>query len=303
MGISKIRKAVRNPYLVFHYVASRINLKWIPDTAYLKLLYRARTGKKLNMVNPITFNEKLQWLKVNDRNPLYPQLVDKYRVRDYISTKIGEKYLIPLFGVYNNVNEIDFDALPKSFVLKCTHDSGGVVICNDRYNFNVDAAKEKLKRHLASNYYWSKREWPYKNVEPKIICEKYMVDESGLELKDYKIFCFHGVPEMIQVDYDRFQEHKRNIYTTEWHYIAASIEYPTDPDKTIKKPQKIEEMLNLASVLSNGFPHVRVDFYSINDQIYFGELTFHHGSGFEKFEPSSLEVKMGEWIKIPSDST
>lgn len=302
MASSKLRKVFANPYIVFHYAASRINLKWIPDVAYLKLMYRARTGEKLNMDEPVTFNEKIQWLKVYDRNPLYPQLVDKYEVRNYISSKIGEDYLIPLIGVYNHVDEIDFGTLPDSFVLKCTHDSGGVVICKDKESFDLHAAKEKLERHMAINYYWTKREWPYKDVTPKIVCEKYMVDESGLELKDYKIFCFHGVPKMIQVDFDRFQGHKRNLYTPEWQYIEASIEYPANPDKTVKKPRQLDKMLNLARVLSHGFPHVRVDFYSINDQLYFGELTLHHGSGIEKFEPSSLGVKMGTWIKIPPDS-
>ncbi|WP_416145247.1 ATP-grasp fold amidoligase family protein [Planococcus koreensis] len=302
MASSKLRKVFANPYIVFHYAASRINLKWLPDLTYLKLMYRARTGEKLNMDEPVTFNEKIQWLKVYDRNPLYPQLVDKYEVRNYISSKIGEDYLIPLIGVYNHVDEIDFGTLPDSFVLKCTHDSGGVVICKDKGSFDLHAAKEKLERHMAINYYWTKREWPYKYVTPKIVCEKYMVDESGLELKDYKIFCFQGVPKMIQVDFDRFQGHKRNLYTPAWQYIAASIEYPTDPDKKINKPQQLDQMLDLAGALSNGFPHVRVDFYSINERVYFGELTFHHGSGIEKFEPGSLEVRMGEWIKIPPDS-
>lgn len=273
---------------------------WIPDDIYLKYLYKKHMGKNLNLKSPQLFNEKLQWLKLYNRKPEYTMMVDKYEVRKYISQNIGEEYLIPLIGVWDNFDEIDFSKLPNQFVLKCTHDSGGVVICKDKNKLDIEETRKKINKHLKTNYYYACREWPYKNIKPKIICEEYMVDESGVELKDYKIFCFSGEAKMIQVDYNRFVEHKRNLYDTEWNYIPASIEYPTDSKVKINKPEKLETMLELAKVLAKDYPHVRVDFYLINNRVYFGEMTFYHGAGYEKFEPKSLEIKMGKWIKLPS---
>lgn len=272
----------------------------LPDKMFIKLEYRYYTGRKLNLDNPKTFNEKLQWLKLYYRRPEYTKLVDKYEVRKYIAETIGEEYLIPLLGVWDKFDDIDFSKLPNQFVLKCTHDSGGLVICKDKKKFSIEEARKKINKHLKRNFYYVHREWAYKNVKPRIICEKYMVDESGTELKDYKIFCFNGEPKLIQVDYNRFNGHKRNLYDIEWNYIPNSIKYPTDPNTIIKKPNKLNEMLELARVLSNGYPHVRVDFYYVNDRIYFGEMTFYHGAGYEKFEPESLEFEMGSWLELPS---
>ncbi|NPV51417.1 MAG: glycosyl transferase [Candidatus Methanofastidiosum sp.] len=275
-------------------------LKFIPDSLYLRFAYYVKVGKKLNLRNPQTFNEKIQWLKLYDRKPEYTKLVDKYEVRKYIAETIGEEYLIPLLGVYDNFDEIDFDALPNEFVLKPNHTSGNIYICKDKLKINYVELKKEVNMWLKRRYYWVHREWPYKNIKPRIICEKYMVDESGIELKDYKIFCFNGEPKLIQVDYDRFSGHKRNLYDTEWNYIPASIQYPTDPNTIIKKPNKLNEMLKLARILSKDYPHVRVDFYYVNDRIYFGEMTFYHGAGYEKFEPESLEMEMGSWLELPS---
>ncbi|WP_102348319.1 ATP-grasp fold amidoligase family protein [Bacillus sp. Marseille-P3661] len=273
--------------------------KLLPDKTFLRLKYRYSTGKKLNLSSPIAFNEKLQWLKLYDRRPEYTNYVDKFNVRSYIKGTIGEEYLIPIHDVYESVDEIDWDKLPSSFVLKCTHGSGSNIICKDKKKLNIEEAKYKLEKWMKRNWFWYGREWPYKNVKPKIVCEKFMVDESGKELKDYKFFCFNGEPKIIQVDYNRFNGHKRNLYDTEWNYIPASIKYPTDENTIIKKPESLEKMISLARVLSKGYPHVRIDFYLINEKIYFGEMTFHHGSGFEKFEPESLGEKMGNWINIP----
>lgn len=271
----------------------------IPDKQYLKLMYWARTGRKLNLENPKTFNEKLQWMKLYYHRPEYSMMVDKYEVKKYVAGLIGEEYIIPTIGVWDHFDDIDFDTLPDQFVLKCTHDSGGLVICTDKKHLDMENAKRKIEKSLASNYFFHGREWPYKNVKPRIIAEKYMTDESGVELKDYKVFNFDGVPKIIQVDYDRFIGHKRNLYTTDWEYINAEIEFPTDADHIIEKPQKLEEMLMLARKLSAGMPHVRTDFYSIKDRLYFGELTFCHGSGFEHFVPDSFETEMGEVFKLP----
>lgn len=271
---------------------------FIPDKTFLKLGYRIKVGKKLNLQDPVSFNEKLQWLKLYDRNPEYTMMVDKYAVKKWVADKIGDEYIIPTMGIWKHFDEIDFDRLPNQFVLKCTHDSGGLVIVKDKSKLDEVEAKKKLEKCLRRNYYWAGREWPYKNVQPMIIAEKYMTDESGTELKDYKIFNFSGEPKLIEVDYDRFVEHKRNLYTTDWQYIEAAIQYPTDPMHPIERPKQLEKMLDLARTLSAGISHVRTDFYCIDDCIYFGELTFYHGSGFENFTPEGFNEEMGKWIKL-----
>jgi hypothetical protein len=298
----RLTKIYKKPKKLFLYILNFKIFRFIPDKTFLKMKYWLRIGKKLNLSNPKTFNEKLQWLKLYDRNPKYTDLVDKDKVREYIAKTIGEEYLIPLLEVYDSYEEIDFDKLPNQFVLKCTHDSGGLVICKNKNEFDIESARKKMNKSLKRNFYYHGREWCYKNIKPKIICEKYMVDESGVELKDYKIFCFNGEPKIIQVDYNRFIGHKRNLYDTQWNYIPASIQYPTDPEVKIMKPEKLNEMLKLAKVLAKDYPHVRVDFYSINEKIYFGEMTFYHGSGFERFKPESLGRKMGNWIKLPDEN-
>lgn len=297
----KIIRAVKNPSLAISYILANFKIfRLIPDELYLKIQYRLHTGKPLNLKSPKTFNEKLQWLKIYNRKPEYTKLVDKYEVRKYIAETIGEKYLIPLIGVYDDVDKIDWDSLPNQFVLKCTHGSGYNIICKDKSKLNIKQVKRKLKLWMNTNYYWRGREWPYKNVKPRIICEKYMVDESGTELKDYKIFCFNGEPKIIQVDFNRFIDHKRNLYDLRWNYIPLSIKYPTDPNKNIEKPQRLEEMLKIAKILSKDYPHVRVDLYSIYDKIYFGEMTFYHESGFGKFWPPSYDYLFGSWLQLPT---
>jgi hypothetical protein len=272
-------------------------LKKIPDDEYLRMMYRIHMKKELNLDNPQTFNEKLQWLKLYDRKPEYTAMADKYEVRKFVAEKIGEEYLIPLLGVWDRFEDIDFNKLPNQFVLKCNHDSGSVVICKDKNTFDLEAAKTKLNNSLTQNYYYFAREWPYKNIKPRIIAEKYMVDESGVELKDYKMFCFNGEPKYIQVDFDRFIKHKRNIYDTEWNYIPVSVQYPTDPEKVINKPSKLGEMLSLARILSKNIPHVRVDFYHIENAplILFAEFAFYNDAGFGKFG-SLWDRKFGECI-------
>lgn len=268
----------------------------------LKKMFKERMGYSLNLDNPKTFNEKLQWLKLHDHNPLYTTMVDKYAVKEYVAEKIGAQYIIPTLGVWDHFDEIEFDKLPDQFVLKCTHDSGSIVVVTDKGKIDKDVAKEKLENGLRHNYYYAGYEWPYKNVPPRIIAEKFMVDESGVELKDYKVFNFDGIPKAIQVDYDRFTNHKRNIYDAEWKYIDMSIEYPTDANHQIAKPKNLEKMLELAGKLSEGIPHARTDFYVINDEIYFGEITFYHGAGLEHFMPEKYDAVFGEWIKLPDVS-
>lgn len=270
------------------------------DEEYLQGLWRAVMGEKLELDHPRTFNEKLQWLKLHDRRPEYTMMVDKYRVRDFVREKLGEEYLIPLLGVWDVPEDIDFTALPNQFVLKCNHNSGlGMCICTDKSKLDINRVKTDLHKGLAQDYYLTGREWSYKNVPRKIVAEKYMVDESGIELKDYKIFCFNGEPKLIQVDFDRFKGHKRNLYSLDWQYIEGEIEFPTDPEHQIARPDCLEQMLDAARILSRGIPHVRTDFYCIKGQVYFGELTFYHGSGCEHMRPMELGRKMGDWLILP----
>lgn len=279
--------------------------KIIPDKAYIKMMYYVKLGKKCNLKNPQTFDEKLNYLKLNDRNPKYSQLADKYLVRDYVAKIIGEDYLIPLLGVWENPNDISFDTLPEQFVLKCNHDSASVIICKDKSGkygepFDCKAAVEKLAASLRINYYYASREWPYKDIKPVVIAEQYMEDESGTELKDYKIYCFNGKPHLIQVDFGRFVHHERNLYDIEWNYIDKQIEYPKNPGHQITKPAGLGKMLELAQKLAEdiGSPSIRIDFYDINGKIYFGEITFYQEGGFAKFEPEEYGLELGKAIAL-----
>lgn len=280
-----------------HLVKSLIR-RVLPDKILLEYEYKRIMGRKLDLKNPKTFNEKLQWLKLYDRNPDYTSMVDKYEVRNYISNKIGEEYLVPLLGVWEKFDEIDFNDLPQQFVLKCTHDSGGVIICKDKKSFNIDDARMKMNKLLKRNFYYDWREWPYKNIKPRIICEKYLVDESGTGLKDYKFFCFDGIPKAMFVATDRGIDTRFDFYDMQFNHLPIKQHYKNSNTK-INKPNGFDEMTKLASHLSSGIPHVRVDFYDINGKVYFGELTFYHFSGFEKFEPEKYDEIFGGWINIP----
>jgi hypothetical protein len=268
------------------------------DAIYLRMLYRAKMGKKLNLDNPQTLNEKLQWLKLYDRKPVYTQMVDKYEVRNLIAEKVGEEYLVPLLGVWDNFEEIDFDLLPDQFVLKCTHDSGGLCVCSDKKKFDIDKARKKINHCMRRNYYTNSREWPYKNVKPRIIAEKYMVDESGWELKDYKIFCFNGKAEYVEVDFNRYVEHKLNPYDFDWNPLNFCDKSKNDYSANIPKPKRLEDMREIAEKLSADMDFLRVDFYSIEDKIYIGELTLCPGSGCIAFNPKDRDLYYGQKLKL-----
>ena len=293
-----LKRCLENPSYVFTALNRRGFFKWVPDSLYLKIVFKSRLGYSLNLKNPKTFNEKIQWQKLYGNLPRYTNLVDKYEVRKYVASTIGEEYLIPLLGVWDKFEDIDFSKLPNQFVLKCNHDCGSVIICTDKATFNVEEAKNKLTKFLKRNIYYPFREPQYKKIKPRIICEKYMVDESGTDLKDYKIFYFNGIPKIIQVHAGRFTDHKKNTYDMDWNYIPVSIGYATDSNMIIQRPGNLQEMLNLAQKLSENIPHVRVDLYSIRDKIYFGELTFTGGGGFQKFEPKEFDLKMGSWFEL-----
>lgn len=276
----------------------RIFAPYLSDKLYLKLLFRHRVGYSLNLDNPRSYNEKLQWLKLNDLHLEYTQMVDKVEAKKYVASKIGEKYIISTISVYDNVEEIDFDALPKQFVLKCTHDSGGIVVCKDKALLDVEKAKRKLKKGWGKNYYKYNREYPYRDVKPRIIAEQYMEDESGYELKDYKFFCFSGEPQLLFVATDRPLDTKFDFFDLNWNHLPFTNGHPNNPNP-IAKPKNFEEMKDVARKLSQGLPHVRVDLYNVNGKIYFGELTFFHWSGMTPFVPLEWDYKLGELLKLP----
>ena len=302
MNIERIIRGVTQPRKLIKFLVYKTARIW-PDELYLKMLFPLRVGYKLNLKCPRTFNEKLQWLKLHNRKNIYTRMVDKVDAKEYVADIIGEKYIIPTLGVYDSVDEIDFNALPKQFVLKCTHDSGGIVICSDKSKLDIEGAKRKLRYGMNVNYYYQNREWPYLNIKPRIIAEQYMVDESGYELKDYKFFCFDGKVELLFIASDRsskIEETKFDFFDAEFNHLPFTNGHP-NASKKILKPKGFEEMKEIAAKLSKGHPHLRVDLYDINGQIYFGELTFYHWSGMTPFVPVEWDYKLGEIIKLPME--
>ena len=303
-----IKKFIANPVIRMGYLSKLGFYDHMGDERYLKKSFKVLMGKDLNLENPQTFNEKLQWLKLHDRKPEYTVMVDKYKVRDYIAQVLGPEYLIPLLGVWNDPSEIDFDALPNQFVLKCNHNSStGLCICKDKSKLDIGQAKRELSKALKEDFYLHGREWPYKNVPRRIIAEKYMEDSPSSapggvgQLTDYKVFVFEGKPYCIQVDFDRFINHRRNLYDVNWNYLPFTTNYPTDPNHVIKKPDSLEELLAAAEKIARSLnnPHfVRTDFYIVDGHIYFGEITFYHECGLVQFYPQEYDYKLGELIKI-----
>lgn len=271
----------------------------IPARLYLKLEFWLITGHKLNLENPQTFNEKIQWLKLYNKNPEYTKMADKFAVKEYVSHIIWKEHIIPTLWVWDKFDDIDFNKLPTQFVLKCTHDSWSFVICRDKKTFDKNMAKKILQFGLNHNYYYKYKERVYKDIPPRIIAEKYLVDEKWVDLKDYKVFCFNGEPKAIQVDLDRFLNHKINIYDLDRNLLPFEFSCSSDKHHRVEKPNQLDKMLKLAKDLSNNIPHVRVDFYLLNDKIYFWELTFYHWAWIEKFNPDNWNLKFWSWIKLP----
>lgn len=277
---------------------------WMSDERYLSNLYRAQLGEKLNLDNPIGFNEKTQWLKLHDRKTIYTTMVDKYEVKKYIANLIGEEFVIPTYGVWDSFDEIDFDKLPNQFVLKTTHDSGGMVICRDKKTFNFNKARKKLTKSLKRKYFYAFREWPYKDVKPRILAEKYMTDEkyndsNGFNsLNVYKILTFGGEPKIIQtIENDKTDHETIDYFDCEWNLLDLRQNYPNSP-VPLDRPKNLDKMLELSRLLSQGTRFVRVDLYEINNKVYFSEFTFFSDAGFEKFNPEKWDKTLGDWIRI-----
>lgn len=277
--------------------------RFIPDSIYLRIVFKKMMGQKLDLKHPKTFNQKLQWLKLHDHNPEYINLVDKYEVKNIVKEKIGEQYIIPTIGVWNSFDEIDFNSLPDQFVLKCTHDSGSAVICHRKEEFDLNNAKLKLENGLKNNFFYSGREWPYKYIKPRIIAEKYMVDKNTGRLDDYKFFCFNGVVDNVMVVRDRSKgTPKFYHFDKEWNLCRFNRLTRSLPDGyKEEKPPFIDDMIDLAEILSKNMIHVRIDLYEANGQIYFGEYTFYNQGGWETGFDDYSDNYLGSLIKLPTD--
>ena len=295
---SHFKEVISNPSFIPALVWSKFSPFIKDDKFYLGVNYFLMRHKIMHWDNPMRFNEKLQLLKLNCKDSNRKNLVDKYEVKKIVRDLIGEQYVIPTYGVWDRFEDIDFESLPNQFVLKCTHDSGGIVICKDKKSLNIKQARKKLNHHLKKNYYSTFREYGYQYVSPRILAEKYMEDESGWQLKDYKVFCFHGEPKFVEVDYDRYVGHKLNVYDLDWNFMDFYMTSPNDRTVDIPRPQKLNELLDLCRILSKNEPFVRVDFYSINERLFFGELTFYPGAGCIDFHPDKYDYIVGDMLQL-----
>ena len=272
----------------------------VPAEQFLAENYRILMGRKLNLDNPKTYTEKLQWLKLYDHRPEYTTMVDKYAAKQYVAEKIGEEYIIPLLGVWDRAEDIDFDTLPDRFVLKTTHDSGSYVVCKDKSKLDISAARKRMAKFLKRKYYDNNREWPYKNVIPRIIAEEYMEDSRCGELRDYKFFTFGGVPKVLYIAQGRGKGEPTvaDFFDMEFNHLPFTIDHDM-ADVPPEKPENFALMQALAAKLSAGTPQLRVDFYEVDGKVYFGEMTFFHCSGFEAFHPEQWDKIFGDWVILP----
>lgn len=267
------------------------------DIRIVKQQYREKFDRELDLVSPKSFNEKLQWIKVFDKNPLYSNLVDKYMVRDYVKERAGDLILNEIYGIYENFDEINFDSLPEKFVIKATHGSGWNIICENKKELDLSSVKLDVDRWLSDNYYNYGKEFAYKNITPRIIIEKYIQNEETNTLNDYKFFCFGGDPRFIQVDVDRFQDHRRNFYDLDWKKLPFELHYKSY-NSEVTRPKMLQEMVEVSAKLSKGLKFARVDLYDLDNQVVFGEITLYPGNGLEKFNPSEFDLTTGSYLKL-----
>lgn len=278
------------------------SLKFLPDKVYVRLYFYLRVGRKLNLKDPVHFNDKLQWMKFNYRFPLQTIVSDKLLVRDYVEEKIGAKYLIPLLGSWEKYEDIDFDELPKQFVLKCNHDSGGLVVCTDKEVLDRNVAKKKIKKALTNNFFYIGREYQYLNIKPMIICEEFISDNGNIPM-DYKIYCFNGEPDVILVCKDRFSKNTHRasylFFDQEWNFLPLNKGDENISNPNIKKPKNLDEMICIARCLSKDFIFARIDLYNIDGKIYFGEITLSPNSGFDPDIKEGTDLEFGKKLSIP----
>jgi len=298
-----IKNCISDPKMIQKYYLVSPLSRRMSDEAFIKKSYEVQTGNKLDLEHPVTFNEKLQWLKLHDRKEIYHTMVDKYAARKYVADKIGDEYLIPLLGVWDSFDEIDFDALPDEFVLKPTHTSGDYFICTDKSKIDKAALRSEVSSWLKKDYYMSHREWVYKDVKPRLIAEKFMRDFSGDGLVDYKIFCFSGEPKLLYIFYGRGDESKTGVSYYDMDFKLMPIER-TDfglVKDEVKTPENFGKMKELAETLSQGHSFLRVDLYNVDGKIYFSELTFYPTSGFSLFKTREMDKLIGDMLTLPEN--
>lgn len=282
-------------------------LNFIADKTYIKILYRLFMKKNLDLIQPKSLNEKIQWLKLYDRKEMYTKMADKFTSKEYVSNIIGEKYIIPTYGVWDNFDDIDFNKLPTKFVLKCTHDCGSVIVCKNKYKFNIESARKRIKKAMSFNYFWVGREWVYKNIKPRIIAEQYIEDADTKDLRDYKFYCFADVVDSVLVCLDRVSGNtKFYFFDKNWNlkrYNKLAKDLPAE--FTLPKPNNIDEMFEIAKKLSvaSGAPFLRVDLYNANGKIYFGELTFYPDCGLDNNRLTETDLYFGGLLKLPKKNT
>lgn len=296
--MAKFARLLNNPRLIVPFLGSRGWFHFLSDESYLRVCYKAYIGKDLDLNDPKGFNEKLQWLKLHDRNPLYCNLVDKYSVKEWVAETIGSEYVIPCYAVWNSADEIDVTRLPSSFVIKPTHDSGNTIICKDKSTFDLVHTKKSLTKSLKKNFYWNGREWPYKNVKPRIIAEELLPSNDLEGIPDYKFMCFQGKVKLVFTCTGRASGDLRvDFFDTTWSHMSFTRHYQNS-EQTIDPPSSLQLMITLAERLSQGIPFVRVDFYEVNRHPFFGEMTFFPGCGFEEFTPDLWDDVLGSWIDL-----
>lgn len=301
-----IRLFMKNEYLFFIVKYWRLRLMMvffrnIDDRRFVEWQYTQRTGRHLNLTKPVLYNEKVQYAKLYVHDERMKPLVDKYEVRRFVRDAIGSAYLTELYGLYNNVDEIDFGGLPDQFVMKLTNGSGFNYICSHKSQEEIRKIKRRFRKWQKLDFHMLGREWAYQGVPNRIICEEYLQCLGEHGLNDYKVFCFHGEPLLIQVDFDRFTNHKRNLYSPQWQFINEKVAYDNDPNARIERPENLDDMMRCARILSSAFSHVRVDFYSIGRRLVFSEMTFYHGAGYLHFDSDAFEHELGSYWKVQDD--
>lgn len=304
----KLIKAIKSPKSLLKYISYRFIIfirPIITDKLYLKLLFYIRLGQWPDLNNPKTFNEKLLWLKLYDHNPEYTVMADKVKAKEWVAERIGWEHIIPTLGVWEKAEDINFDSLPEKFVIKCNHNSGtGMYICQDKSKIDIEKVRKNLALGLKENYYAGKLEWSYKYIPRRILAEKFLetdIDSNGEpDLRDYKFFCFNGCVRFFKIDFNRNTNHQANYYTPNGKLMTlGECVCPPDFSKKLKIPSNLNQMIGFAEKLSTGFPFLRVDFYSVENSIYFGELTFYPAAGLGKFTEDKWDLELGEWLKLP----
>ena len=304
--MNRLAKAIHNPWRVYVYAAGKGFTNWVPDEPHLKAMYRGTMGRKLNLANPLTFNEKLQWLKIHDRNPLYTTLVDKYRVKQWVADRIGSEHVTRTYAMWERSEYIDISGLPDRFVLKTNHDCGGVVICRNRAAFDLGAAKEKLAEHLKTNYFWRTREWPYKDVRPCVFAEEYLELDGGSGfdasrgMVDYKFYCFSGEPQFLYVSqgFENHETTRLSFVNMDWTLAPFTRDDYAPLDCMPEKPGCFDDLVEIARTLSAGIPFVRVDLFVYEGRPRFSEMTFCPCAGWMKFVPDCWDAKVGTLLDL-----